>query len=159
MKRRPVRDLMSDELVSVELGTPLSEVVNRLAASRLRSVPVVDAAGTVVGIISEIDLFLSERSVAFSTEKVPTLLGRIIDEHQLEHLDRAKSIPVEQVMHREVETATEETTLEEAAMKMMRLAVSSLPVVRDGKLVGIVRRIDILHAIFHNEPPDIDEER
>ena len=150
MKRSPVRDLMTDEFVTVHPEAPLSEAVRLLAENRDRSWPVTDAQGLLGGIISETDLFLKERNIPFSTEKVPTLLGRIIDEHELEHLDKAKSIPVEQVMCREVETATEETTLEEAAMKMMRLGITNLPVVDAGKIIGVVRRIDILRTIFGN---------
>ena len=151
MKGIPVGDLMTQEFSTVQPDTPLSEVVTLLARNRARSLPVADAEGMLVGVISETDLFLKERNAPFSTQKVPTLLGRIIDERDLDQLDVSKTIPVEQVMCRQVETATEETPLEEAAMKMMHLGITNLPVVADGKVVGIVRRIDILRTIFGSD--------
>jgi CBS domain-containing protein len=150
MKKYPVKEFMTREVVTIHSDAPLSEVIALLAGNKVRSLPVTDAEGHLVGIISETDLFLKERHAPFSTQKVPTLLGRIIDEHEIDQLDKSKRIPVEQVMRREVETATEETTLEEAAMKMMRLGITNLPVVRDGLLIGVVRRIDILRVIFSN---------
>jgi CBS domain-containing protein len=151
MKRIPVKDLMNRELSTVQPDTPLSEVVALMAKNRTRSLPVTDADGTLVGIISETDLFLKKRHAPFSTQRLPTLLGRIIDEHDIDQLDVSKRIPVGQVMHRQVETAHEETPLGEAAMKMMHLGVTSLPVVSEGRVVGVVRRIDILRTIFGND--------
>lgn len=151
MKKIPVKTLMTTDIATVGPETPLAEVVAALAENQVRSLPVTDAEGTIVGVISETDLFLKERNAPFSTQKVPTLLGRIIDERDLDQLDVSKGIPVEQVMCRQVETATEETPLEEAAMKMMHLGITNLPVVSDGKVVGIVRRIDILRTIFDSD--------
>jgi len=148
MKKYPVKEFMTREVVTVQPDSSLSDVIALLAGNLVRSLPVTDTEGHLVGIISETDLFLKERHAPFSTQKVPTLLGRIIDEQDIDQLDSSKRIPVEQVMRREVETATEETTLEEAAMKMMRLGITNLPVVRDGRLIGVVRRIDILRVIF-----------
>lgn len=151
MKKIPVKTLMTTDIATVRPDTPLSEVVTTLAANQVRSLPVTDTEGKLIGVISETDLFLKERNAPFSTQKVPTLLGRIIDERDIDQLDISKRIPVEQVMCRQVETATEETSLEEAAMKMMHLGITNLPVVAEGKVVGIVRRIDILSTIFGTE--------
>lgn len=151
MKKIPVKTLMTTGIATVRPDTPLAEVVAALAENQVRSLPVTDAEGMIVGVISETDLFLKERNAPFSTQKVPTLLGRIIDEQDLDQLDVSKRIPVEQVMCHQVETATEETSLEEAAMKMMHLGITNLPVVSEGKVVGIVRRIDILRTIFDSD--------
>lgn len=148
MKKYFVKDLMTDEFITVQPETPLADVVAMMAANKVRSMPVADAEGRLLGVISEADLFLKERNAPFSTQKVPTLLGRIIDQRDLDQLDVSKRIPVEQVMCREVETATEATPLEEAAMKMMHLGVANLPVVADGEVIGVVRRIDVLRTIF-----------
>lgn len=148
MNKYPVKDLMTNEFITVQPEAPLADVVALMAANKVRSMPVTDAEGRLLGVISETDLFLKERNAPFSTQKVPTLLGRIIDQCDLDHLDKSKQIPVEQVMCREVETATEATSLEEAAMKMMHLGITNLPVVADGKVIGVLRRIDILRSIF-----------
>ena len=148
MKNQLVKDLMTDDFITVQPEAPLADVVALLAANMVRSIPVTDVEGRLLGVISETDLFLKERNAPFSTQKVPTLLGRIIDQRDLDQLDKSKQIPVEQVMCREVETATEPTPLEEAAMKMMHLGITNLPVVADGKVIGVIRRIDILRSIF-----------
>ena len=154
MKHDAVKDLMTDQFLTVQSETPLAEVVALMAENKVRSMPVTDTENHLLGVISETDLFLKERNAPFSTQKVPTLLGRIIDKRDLDQLDVSKRIPVEQVMCREVETATEATSLEEAAMKMMRLGITNLPVVADGKVIGVVRRIDILRSIFGTAETD-----
>jgi CBS domain-containing protein len=156
MKQIPISELMTEDFFTIAPQAPLSEVVMVMANNRVRSMPVTEADGSLVGIISETDLFLKERNAPFSTQKVPTLLGRIIDEHEIDQLDVSKRIPVREVMRREVETVGRATTLEEAAMKMMRLGITNLPVVEDGRVVGVLRRIDILRTIFGESSPDLD---
>lgn len=156
MKGTPVRDLMHTDFVMVNEDTTLAELVELLSKNMVRSVPVVDADGKLVGIISETDLFIKERSLPFSMsmDKVPTLLGRIIDEQDLENLDDPKRMAVKDIMCQKVATAAPETTLQEAAMGMLHRGVTMLPVLEDEALVGIVRRVDILKAIFGDHAAD-----
>ena len=55
-----VRDMMTTEVVTVELSTPFKEIVARLAERRVSAAPVLDSGGRVVGVVSEADLLLKE---------------------------------------------------------------------------------------------------
>ena len=158
MKGTPIRDLMHVHLVTANEDMTLAELVSLLAKEMVRSVPVVDSEGKLSGIVSETDLFLKERALPFSREagKVPTLLGRIIDEHDLEHLDTSKRVPIKDIMCGKVLTLTPDSTLADAAMQMLHSGVTMMPVIEDDKLVGVVRRVDILKAIFGDQNSDQD---
>ena len=97
----------------------VEEALSVLAEHKQRHLSVVDAEQTLVGIVSEKDLL------------------------------RASSDDlVEGVMTREVVTVTEYTTIEEAARIMAEHTISGLPVMRDGKLVGIITETDLFHIFL-----------
>ena len=111
---------------------------------------VVDEAGNLVGVVSETDLFIKEKGVPFSMEKVPTLLGRAIGQDQIDDLDLeiGKGVTVGQVMTTDVVTIDAGATLEDAAWLMHKQKVSLLPVISDGSLIGEIRRISVLRVIY-----------
>ena len=114
----------------------------------LRAIPVVDDDNTLLGVVSETDLFLKEKGVPFSLEKVPTLLGEMVAEDELQDFEPTRRVKVEEVMSDALVTLEPSATLEDAAMLMLRRHYSLIPVVEDGKLVGAVRRIDILRRLY-----------
>jgi len=109
---------------------------------------VVDEGGNLLGVVSETDLFIKEKGVPFSMEKVPTLLGQVIGEDQIEDIDLGKGVTVREVMTRDVITIDSSATLEDAAWLMHKKKLSLLPVISDGSLVGEVRRISVLRVIY-----------
>jgi CBS domain-containing protein len=148
MKRIPIKQLMTREVITVGADTSLADLVAVLWEHNLQSVPVVDDQRHLLGMVGEIDLFLKEKGLPFSLEKVPTLLGRPVAPEELDQFGRAKNVAVSEVMTTATWTVTEETTLEEAAMLMYERKVANLPVLREGRLVGIVSRCDILRVIY-----------
>jgi CBS domain-containing protein len=113
--------------------------------------PVVDQGGKVVGMITTGDLIVQESQVHVPT--VISLFGAYLElpsSHRRfeEDLRKALGGKVADVMHKDPVTAGADDTLETAATLMHDHEVSRLPVVRDGRLAGIVSRTDILRAIL-----------
>ncbi len=99
--------------------TTVEEALSILARQKKRHLPVLDADENLVGIVSEKDLLRA-------------------------HLDEA----VAKVMTRDVITVTEYTALEDAARTMADRRISSLPVMRDGKMVGIITEADLFQIFL-----------
>ncbi len=148
MQNVPVRDFMEKRPVRVHTDTPLAEVVRLFFRHRVRALPVVDDNGRLVGVISERDLFPRKKGVPFSLEKMVTLLGQPIDKDQLTRHEGTASATVGETMSSRPVTIGPDTTIEDASMHMLDRRLSVLPVVEDGKLVGMVRRINLLQGIY-----------
>jgi acetoin utilization protein AcuB len=109
-----VVERMTTPVVTITAETTVGQALAIIEARQLRHLPVLDAQDTLIGIVSEKDL----------------LRARPDD-------------PVQEVMTRKVITVTEYTALEEAARIMADHKISSLPVMRNGKLVGIITETDL----------------
>ena len=148
MQRVPVTQFMRSEPPVADPDMSLALLVSALQANRVRSMVVVDTDRRVVGVVSETDLFLKEKGVPFSMEKVPTLLGRVIGKDEIDRPDHSRGVKVREIMTRDVVTVSLGDTLEDIAWLMLRRKVSLVPVVSDGVLAGEVRRIDVLRQIY-----------
>jgi len=154
MKKIPVTEFMRHPPVSTRPETTLVELVAELQEKGVRTMSVIDEAGNLLGVVSETDLFIKEKGVPFSMEKVPTLLGQAIGEDQIDDVDLGKGVTVGQVMTRDVVTIDASATLEDVAWLMHKKKLSLLPVMSDGSLVGEIRRITVLRVIYgiHGSP-------
>lgn len=148
MRRTPVTQFMRSDPPVASPDMSLADFVAGLESNSVRSMVVVDEKGRVAGVVSETDLFLKERGVPFSMEKVPTLLGRVIGKGEIDHADHSFGVKVREIMTREVVSVSVNDTLEDVAWLMLRRKVSLVPVVSDGVLIGEVRRVDVLRLIY-----------
>jgi CBS domain-containing protein len=140
-----IEEIMTGNVISVSPSTRVSEVARILGENRIGAVPVVDDAGKVVGIISESDLFLKEKGIPFSVVKVPQLFNQWVDPSRLDSFFREiESHIAGDVMSAPAITISPEESAGEAAALMFQNKISRLPVVVDGRLVGIVSRSDII---------------
>jgi CBS domain-containing protein len=110
----PVRELMTAEVISFGVETPVEEAAACLTERHITGAPVVNEDGFVVGIVSETDLF----------GKRGTTVG--------------------DVMSTNVISITEDTGIEEAARLLIGHGIRRLPILRDGRLAGLVSRSDVL---------------
>jgi len=147
-----VADVMTREVVTVDALAPFKEVVRLMQEHEVSALPVVDADGVVLGIVSEGDLILKED---------PGLEGGVrLFEGRHRATDRAKAAGklAHELMTVPVISVTPEAPLGEAARRMHRKEVKRLPVVdADGRLVGIVSRADLLR-VFLREDAEVARE-
>ena len=147
------RDLMNPDVVSVSPHTSLREVARVLLTHHMSAVPVVDQSGTLVGMISEGDLVgrrRTERETKSEWWLQRLAEGESLNTEFLRHLESPVAIASE-VMSSPVITVTEDTHAAEIASLMATHGIKRLPVVRDGRIVGIVRRADLLRTLGGGE--------
>ena len=149
------KDVMTVNVISVAQDSPMHEVVGLLLKYRISAVPVVDSAGKVVGIISEGDLLRPEGANAAGTKR-PWWLEAVYHGQTVDY-EKSKARTADAVMTRDVVTVDDDMPLNEIAGLLERHHIKRVPVTRDGRLVGIVSRANLLHAlantiIDHHEP-------
>jgi len=143
------RDIMTKPVVSVHPDTPLREIARLLIDKRISAVPVVDYEGAAIGIVSESDLIRPERAereawrqswleiLAEGDPLAPELLGWLQSQT---HTARA-------VMSAPVISVSEDTELGEIARVLVTHRIRRVPVIREGRVTGIVARDDLLRAL------------
>lgn len=140
------KDVMTTNVVTVTGQTDVRMIAQRLLERGISAVPVVDDRGRLIGIVSEGDLM---RRVESGTERQPSWWLRAFSstEDRARDYTRSHALKAEDVMTREVITAAEDTPLAEIATLLERHRIKRVPVVRDGKVVGIVSRANLLHGL------------
>jgi len=139
-------DVMVREVATVHPETDVSDAVKLLAEHDVSALPVVDTTGNLVGILSEADLI---RRVEIGTEKRrPWWLEAVTGANTLaEDFAKSHGKKVGEAMTGEVVSVSEETPLSEIAGIFERKRIKRVPVVKDGKLVGIVSRSNLIQAL------------
>lgn len=143
------RDVMQRDVKTVSPDATVQEVAEILADAAYTGLPVVDDEGKLVGVVTEADLLVRVKRLNLPTV-FPFLGGVIFLESPRrfeEELRKATAALVGDVMTRDVVTVTEDTPLHELATIMVEKKVNRLPVVEDGRLVGLVTRDDLIRAI------------
>ncbi|MET0153118.1 MAG: CBS domain-containing protein [Candidatus Binatia bacterium] len=138
-----VKDIMHREVETLGLEDALDVADDIMTLGRVRHLPVVAGESHLVGLVTQRDLL--KASLASVLE-----LGR-----RAEH-DWLKSIPVRLVMNTELETIAPNDPLKCAVDRMIAKKIGCLPVVEEGKLVGLLTETDclqVLAAALADEPP------
>lgn len=149
-------DIMTSDVVSLSIDTTIADAARTMLRFKVRGIPITDRSNNVVGILTERDLL---RRIELGTEKVRSPLFNFFADTRATALSYvlSHSRKVEDVMTRNVITITEETSLEEVAEILESKRIRQLPVLRDGRLVGIVTMIDLVRALLPKFPLSVDE--
>jgi acetoin utilization protein AcuB len=125
-----VRERMSRHPYTITPDTSIQDALRRMHEVHVRRFPVLDSSGKLVGIVAERDLLYASPSpaTALSIYEIHYLLAKLT---------------VAEVMKRDIVTITEDSLVEDAARIMTDRKIGSLPVVRDGQLVGIITETDL----------------
>jgi CBS domain-containing protein len=147
--------IMTRTVVTVGPEATILEAANTMLRSHVSGLPVVDAAGKLVGVVSEGD-FIRRSEIGTQRKRgrwLKFLLGASVTATDYVHEHGRK---VADVMTDDPVTIGEDATLEEIVTAMETNGVKRLPVMRDGKLVGIVSRANLLQAVasLAREIPD-----
>jgi CBS domain-containing protein len=148
------REIMTTEIVSVSPDTPTSSVAELLGKKGISAVPVVDSGGAPIGMVSEGDLIgRDETEREARRDWWLTLLaeGERLNPDFLASLRRPKRV-ARDVMSAPLITVGEGTALSEIAQLLMTHRIKRVPVVRDGRIVGIVSRADLVRALATDQP-------
>jgi CBS domain-containing protein len=140
------RDVMVSPVITTKPGALVRDVAKLFLEKRISAVPVVDDQGRLVGIVSEGDLI---RRVEADTGRQRSWWLRLLsgDEKQAAEYVKSHAKKVSDVMTTSVTTARPDTPLYEIASLMGKNAIKRVPIVSDGKLVGIVSRANLVQAV------------
>jgi CBS domain-containing protein len=143
-----VKEIMAQPVTVAKQTNTLETAARLMVDHDIGCLPIVDDGGKLVGILTEGDFQAHHGFAPFSLFEMPRLFGRMID---VEGMDRiyadAKDTPIAQVMQRRPVTLHEEAPLEEAARLMVGHGFHHVPIVRDGRPVGMVARRDLLRLM------------
>ena len=148
VESRRVRDIMSKDVVQVDLADSVQEALNLMVENRVAALPVVDSKGRCVGMLSTSDLVDTTRELnqdLLHLEEITSLSGGwLIDKLSQEFGEKS----LQDLMSGDVETISPEATVDMAAREMLRHQVHRLPVVdQQQRLVGIVSTMDLLAVL------------
>jgi CBS domain-containing protein len=145
-------DVMITDVTTVKPNTKVQEVAEILVTKQISGMPVVDDSGKVVGMISEGDLL--RRSAEGAWPKVwgpPPRQGwvRLLvdgDDLETEYVNQPHR-RVAEIMTYDIISADPETSVSDIAILLVRHRIKRVPIVRSGKLVGLVSRANIIEAL------------
>ena len=157
----PAKSVMTTDLVTVSPDTSIVETARRMLIHHVSAVLVVDPDNRPLGVVSEGDV-LRHFGAQFQGKRAQWLRmlaeGETLAPEFLAEI-RLNQQPVREIMHTAIVSAGEEASLAELADLMLQRGIKRVPILRDGLLVGIVSRADVVRAVVENvdnllEPTD-----
>jgi len=151
-----VREVMNPDPVTVTVDTTVEEVARLLGENELPGAPVVDADGHLVGIVTESDLVMTdEDGEDLHIPHYIQLFGGLVFLEPLrkfeERLRKAAAATVADMMTPDPVTVEADDPVRKAGRLIAETGHNRLPVVEDGRLVGVVTRADVLRALATSE--------
>ncbi len=154
-----VRDAMNKDVITCRPDDHISKLVELFKENHISGLPVVENA-KVVGIVSETDLIKLFKAPEFSDDiflpspfeiiEMPIRSVIRFDEFK-KALEDIRLKPVKDIMKKKVYSISPESSLEDASGMMIKYRVNRLPVIDNGKLVGIIVRSDIIRGLSREQ--------
>jgi CBS domain-containing protein len=142
------KDIMTVDVITAKPETTVEELARLLIEHKISGVPVVGDDNQLVGVVTENDLIKKNARL-----HIPTII-RLFDAYFLlnsgkveDEIRKMVAGTVDEICNKEIVSLTEETTLEEIATIMSEKNIHLLPVLRDGMVVGIVGKADIVKSM------------
>lgn len=148
-----IEQIMSTTVTTVTPDTLLKDVARLLTSQRISGVPVCDADGAVLGVVTEADILRKEQGYA---PEPGGLLGWLFEKADAEGA-RMLARTAAEAMTSPALTIAPDASVFDAARVMTTRGINRLPVVSEGRLVGIVSRADLVRA-FHRTDDEIERE-
>ena len=154
-----VKDVMAKEVVTLAPTATLRAAAITLADENIGGCPVVDDAGKVIGMLSEVDILealkthhkelrmLMPPEISFGIS-----FAEVVREREaLAAFKDVETRPVDDIMTREVHAVAPDEPVERAIRLMVQFKIHRIPVLHEGRLVGIVTRGDVLRGFFRQK--------
>ena len=143
------QNIMTREVITVKENATVRELAALLLTNNISGAPVVDDAGKVIGVVTESDLIFQNKKVhlptAFAILDAFVFLERP-EKMELE-LKKIAGSKVGDICSRKLISVGPETELEELATLMAEKKIHTLPVMSEGRLVGVIGKSDIIRTI------------
>ena len=143
-----VGHVMTRDVVSVAPDTPIKDVATVLTQRGISGVPVCDADGTVIGVLSEADLLVKQGGPQHVSGG---LFAWLVDTASAPDIAKLRAHTAGEAMTTPAITVEAGMPVTEAARTMVERGVNRLPVVEDGRLVGIVTRADLVRLFTRSD--------
>lgn len=144
-----VSEIMSTKVTTVRPETKITEAAKLLLENHYNGLPVVDENEQLIGIICQSDIIVQQKKMPIPT--IFTLLDGIIPLTSFSHIEKEvqkiSATTVEHAMTPNPTSTTPETELEEVAEIMVKNNFHTIPVVEEGKLIGIIGKEDVLKTL------------
>ncbi len=148
------KDIMTPQVITVSPTTPVAQVAHILRERHISGVPVVNEAGKVVGLVTEIDLIKRHARLHFPVY-LPFLESLVFLEsprHYQEEVRRVLGTTAQEIMTKPVRTARPDTDVKDIATMMVEERSNPIPILDEtGALVGIVSHTDIVRLVEQAE--------
>ena len=141
-----VKEVMTANVVCIGTEEPVLKAARLMLQNRISGLPVIDKDGELVGIVTEGDFL--RRSELGTQRQRPKWLEFIVGPGRLaQEFTHSSGRKVEEIMTPDPRTIGDDETLEAVVDTMERHHVKRLPVTRDGRVIGIVSRANLMHAL------------
>ena len=146
-----VRDYMDADPVTVGPDATVEEVARTLGEHDLHGVPVVDLSGGVVGIVTENDLVIGDEEGDLHIPAYVELFGGLVFLEPFrrfeQRMKKAVAATARQMMTADPRTVGPDADVHDAAHVIVETGHNRIPVVEDGRLVGVISRADVVRAL------------
>ena len=143
-------DIMTSNIITVTTETSVQELAKILSDNNISGVPVVDAAGNLLGVVTENDLIDQSKKLHIPT--VITILDSVFylenPERMEKEMKKMAGTTVLDIYSSEPVSVNEKTTLDDIATIMAEKNIHTLPVVRNSKLIGVIGKKDIIKTLI-----------
>lgn len=146
-------DIMTKDVITVDADMSARDLAKVLAENKISGVPVIDSNGSIIGIVTESDLIDRAKKV-----HIPTVM-RLFDsfvflespERMEKDLKKMAASTVKDICNPDIVNVEPTTPLDELATIMSESKIHTIPVLQDGKLVGIIGKSDIIRTLAQGE--------
>lgn len=143
-------DIMTRDVITVTAATSVKELAKILTENSISGVPVVDEGGFVIGVATESDLIDQNKKIHIPT--VVTILDSVFylesPNRMEEEMLKIAGSTVADIYCSEIITVTMDTPVDELATIMSEKSIHTLPVLDNGKLVGVIGKKDIIRSVI-----------
>ena len=147
------KDIMTTDVVTVSKDITIEELARLFTRHDISGAPVIDQTGAIIGIVTENDLIKMEQRLHIPT--VISIFDAVIylgsSKKFEDDIKRMAATKVEDIYRKEVVTLEDNATLEDIATIMCDKNIHHIPIIKKGKLIGMIGKKDIVKAIARGE--------